>query len=651
MMADRRRYYIMFHPAIYNLMELSGTACTSPYAILSYLTGRNATSAIHEDNYLDFLHFDAKKLRGEILEYFGMENYASYYIANQLALADPGAAIILADSRRRQPDEIIRLFGRKPDGVFISTISSSFPTAVAATLPLNHARIPVILGGIHVSTSSRDVDTFLRNQAPFPRLITHVKGAGDAAVIARIVGDIRAGALQPEYIGTRTIENGIWGHPNVSALPPMPLRFFRKLPVAGAFLGDLLRIKVTTPYLGCPYSCRFCSISTLPRNQRIFSYRHAEDFVNELEHFQKEKHSFTNRLFFFLPDNLLLARNKLEAILDLIIQRNLKLNYAAQISINVAEDEALLKKLRLSGASHFFIGFESLNIRNLEYIGKEAVRRIRRSGMGVSEYYAACIRNIIRHGISIHGAFIIGLPYDYFHSLSDHTGREIARFCIQNRIGLQPASLTALPGSITFMEQQEAGTLLYGTPGSMDYLISLCLTDLSEMNQIVPAELKSSPLVVAYMVYDAVRRVGSSRTALFNAAYMATQAWLHPTKAGKRIPLERFWGLCAAAVFQLGASAYKELGESLVRSGNGIRGTFERLYDQEKNPEVKHLFRHFIQAFRGKGGPPVTASPVNGNSGEPLSPAVSSFLSHPAACSNDHEKHGCSADGRRNADI
>lgn len=589
----------MFHPAAFNLMDLSEKGIASPFELVTYLTGRDA-QALGRDNFLNYLHFDEQKIRGEILEYFGMENYASYYIANQLAKADIHAKIILADNRRRQMDEIIRKAHSNPQAVFISTISSNFPTAVAAALPLNFARIPVILGGIHVSTSSKDIDTFLRKHAPFPDLIACVKGAGDTATITRITADIRKGALQPEYIGTHTMENAIWGNPNVVELPAMPLQFFRKIPVIGVQLGKGLRIHVTTPYLGCPYSCRFCSISSLPRNQRAFSSRRPEDFLDELTHIQQKKPSFQNRFFFFLPDNLLLAKKNLEAILDGIIKRNLNLNYAAQVSINVAEDETLLKKLRLSGASHFFIGFESLDMRNLEYIGKNAINAIRRSGLSVSEYYSACIRNIIGHGISVHGAFITGLPFDYFHSMDDHTGRDIAAFCIQNKIGLQPASFTALPGSITFREQLEQGTLLYTPPDSMNYLLSLSLADLSEMNLAVPPSLKSSPLVVAYMVYDAVRRVGAGRTAFYNAACMGFKAWQYPTQAGRFNLRERVGGVAAAMLFQLGASAYKELGESLAFSRVGIRGTFERLFDQEKDPEVKQMFHKFVARFKHK---------------------------------------------------
>jgi len=591
------KYYIMYHPIAFQVMDKVGEPDFTPIDLISYLSGLDA-SELNENNYLDFVNFDLTKGRSGILDHFGIENYSSYYIANQISIAAPDAKVVLTDGRRRCLDRVIKEEGKKPEAVFITTISSNFPTAVAASIPLNHAKIPVIIGGIHVSTSPLEVETFIKAFVPHPELISQVRGAGDSDVIKALISDIGKGTLKPEYNGFLSVENGVWGSENVIAMPEMGLEFFRKLPFIGHYLAKNSRLNVSTPYVGCPFSCRFCSISTLSKNQRKFISRKPEDFLSELKAIQEDGTSLKNRFFFFLPDNFLLGGKKLEEILDGIIDSDLKLNYAVQISIDAAEDKKLLEKMRLSGASHFFIGLESLDIRNLEYIGKNAVKGIKKSGLTVSEYYSMQIRKIIDHGISVHGAFICGLPYDYFNSLDDHTGREIASFCIRNRIGIQPGSLTDLPGSVNFLESQKEKTCLYGEAGTMDYLLALSITDLSEMNRKVPDSLKNSPLVVAYMVYDAVKRVGSNYNSIRSALYMAGKAWRSPTKCGRLSLNDRFLDSLGAIAFQLGVSAYKDVGEALVHSGNGIKGTFERLYEFEKSQVVKEIFKEYVEKFK-----------------------------------------------------
>ena len=154
----------------------------------------------------------------------------------------------------------------------------------------------------------------------------------------------------------------------------------------------------------------------------------------------------------------------------------------------------------------FEIGFESLDLRNLKAINKNAVHEIRKSGLSASGYYAKQIAKIQEYGIAIQGSFMFGLPFDRFDSPTSNTGTEVARFCVTNRISLMAGCYSATPGAKMFQDSLDEGTWLYGIPGSMEYLRSLCLADHGEMN-IRPGEaLMGSPLIVGMMALEALRR-------------------------------------------------------------------------------------------------------------------------------------------------
>jgi len=591
----KNNYYIVHNPVTFNLMDLIDDIST-PQDILSFLTNLDS-SELNKKNYLDFLKFDLNKQRKGKVETWAMESYAAYYIANQIARLRPDSEVILSDDKRRTLDDIIQEKG-KPEAVFITSMSSNFPTAVATSLPLNHAEIPVIVGGIHVSAIPEDVNTFIRAHAVSPELISQVRGAGDSKVLTGVLKDIQVGSLKSEYIGYETIEDGVWSSKNVAAMEPMNLGILSQFPVLG-WLGRYFTLNVTTPYLGCPYSCNFCAISSLPVEQRKFQTRSPEDFVAELKEKQSNGVSFQNRAFFFLPDNLLMGGKKLEQILDLMIDSDLKINYGTQVSIEVATNKGLLEKLRESGASHFFIGFESLDLRNLEHIEKNVVKDIRRSGLGVKDYYAQQIQKIQDKGISVHGSFIFGLPYDYFNGLDDHSGIEVVDFCRKHHIGVHITSITDLPGSKDFQESQESRRGLYGPAGTLNYLLSLCICDTKETNRIIPYDsLYQSPFVVSYIAYDTARRIGSNKNALRNGLHMMRKAFNSPTMRGKENISERCFDAFGGFSTQIIAAMERVVHEEVVSSTNEYKGSFERLYDLEKNLEIREMFKDVVQQFR-----------------------------------------------------
>jgi radical SAM superfamily enzyme YgiQ (UPF0313 family) len=593
---DFDKYYIMYDPTAVDLMDKIGKDHFGVVDVVEYLTG-NKLEQCDESNYTAFLTFNTNLLRKGMLKHMAIEPYSSYYIANQICRVDQDAGVILADDNRRTIGQIIDREGRKPVAVFISVISSNFPTACAAIMVLNRAGIPVVIGGIHVSTSPNDIETYIGRYLPRPELVSQVIGAGDISTMKDIISDIARSDMKKEYHGETPIEDGVWGCERVEELPKITPYFMNKFPIIGPILSRFIETNVSTPFLGCPYSCTFCSISSFPKEKRRFTSRSPKDFTGELLEKQKNGANFKNRFYFISPDNLLVGGKKLHDVLDEMIKSPLAINYAAQISIEVAEDEKLLEKLRLSGASHFFIGLESLDVRNLEYVGKNIISRMKKEGKTPEEFYASRIKKIQDYGISVHGAFMFGMPYDYFNSLEDHSGKRVIEFCKKNKIGIQPTCLNNLPGSLDFIKGIEKDELIYGNPGSTDFFCSLTIADLTESNRTIPDALFNSPLVAFYMLYDTMKNIGAYFNTIGLAYFMSTKAWKQPTSKGFLTWKNRMVDAFAGVGFQLGCSAYYELYKELASSTPWVRGAFERLYGFEKNPEIRKMFRKYIEEF------------------------------------------------------
>jgi radical SAM superfamily enzyme YgiQ (UPF0313 family) len=225
----------------------------------------------------------------------------------------------------------------------------------------------VVMGGIHVSIHPEEA-------AAHADCVV----CGEAEdVWPQLLADYRRGRLKARYRQENLI--------NMGREFPVPRR-------------DLLRqgcyITRSTIQMmrGCPFDCEFCSVTAF--SGREFRARPVDAFVNEFR-------ALPDRFVFVVDDNILSKKKVAEQLFEQM--RDSGKWWGSQVTISVADDDALLKKMARAGCKSLFIGFESLDQNNLIDMGKKFVRAHKNEDR---------IKRIQDHGIGILGSFIVGLDGD-----------------------------------------------------------------------------------------------------------------------------------------------------------------------------------------------------------------------------------------------
>ena len=189
---------------------------------------------------------------------------------------------------------------------------------------------------------------------------------------------------------------------------------------------------------GCHNRCRFCYLSTAGV-QQPYQMRDVEQVVAEFA-------AADQPYGVFLDNNLGSRPEYLRALCRRL--RPLEKIWSAAVTIDVADDPALVREMALAGCTGVFIGFESLTDQNLTDARKQTPR--------VAEY-ASRVRKLHDHGIQVNGSFVFGF---------DHDGPDcFARTCdwIESH-RLECATfhiLTPYPGTPLFRQLECEGRLLH----------------------------------------------------------------------------------------------------------------------------------------------------------------------------------------------
>jgi radical SAM superfamily enzyme YgiQ (UPF0313 family) len=302
----------------------------------------------------------------------------------------------------------------RPDLVGVTAFTSQAPRAYEVAAMFRGWGVPVVMGGIHAT---------MRQKEAASRVDVVVTGEAEG-VWPRVLKDAAHGALKPLYAAAH------------EEMEDTPLARHDLLPTGYKFGA----IQTTR---GCPLNCTFCSVSAF--NGRKYRRRSVGDVVAEFK-LIKEKHVLV------VDDNLIGTRRdhiaRAKDLFRAMIEADLGKEWVCQATINMADDEELLRLARRAGCAGAFIGFESTSDEGLIEVHKKY-------NIQKGRDFRASVQRIQRHGITVAGSFVMGLDID-----RPGIGKQIA--VTADRYGvdiLNVLCLTPLPGTDLWKTMEAEGRI------------------------------------------------------------------------------------------------------------------------------------------------------------------------------------------------
>lgn len=198
---------------------------------------------------------------------------------------------------------------------------------------------------------------------------------------------------------------------------------------------------------GCPYDCEFCSITML--NGRRPRAKSTDQFITEL-----------NRLYELgwrggvsvVDDNFIGNKRKLKedtlpALIKWSKEKKYPFFFITEVSINLADDEQLMKLMVEAGFNSIFVGIETPNNESLNECGKK---------QNLKRDLIQSVNRLQKNGMLVSGGFIVGFDNDTENIFDDQIDF-IQRSGIPNAmVGL----LNAPTGTKLYNRMRDEGRLL-----------------------------------------------------------------------------------------------------------------------------------------------------------------------------------------------
>jgi hypothetical protein len=298
-------------------------------------------------------------------------------------------------NRRVRPDRIIREI-RKAGGRaligFVGVQSNQFFRAVDLARPFLAAKLPVCIGGFHISGCIAMLPEMPKELVEAQQMgISFFAGEAEDGRLDEVLRDAWNGALKPLY-------NHMDDLPALEGEPPplLPRNVVRRTSGTVSSI-DLGR--------GCPYQCSFCTIINVQgRKSRVRS-------ADDLESAVRENYAQGIKRFFITDDNL--ARNsRWEELFDRMIKmkvdEGMDIGFTIQVDTLCHKIPNFIEKATKGGARRIFIGLENINPDNL-IAAKKRQNKI--------TDYREMLQKWRNHGAITCAGYILGFPGDTKESI------------------------------------------------------------------------------------------------------------------------------------------------------------------------------------------------------------------------------------------
>ncbi len=292
-----------------------------------------------------------------------------FSLAPPLALATLAAYIPEKHDVELVDENVSSLGSKDYDLVAISCTTDTIVRGYEIAKKYREKGAKVVMGGIHVSLLPNEAINYCDSVV-----------IGEAeSVWKNVLNDFENNSLKKFYYGERL--------PMVNM--PVPRReLYKKRYV----------VQNIETARGCPFHCEFCSVSAF--SGETYRQRPIEEVIEEIQTI-KERH------ILFVDDNLLgIGKDNKERAIKMCNElKPFNKRALAQVSMNVADDDEVLKAFSDANITGLFIGIESLNVENLKQM---------RKGVNLARVsdYKKIIKKIHDYGMIVQGSFIFGYDYD-----------------------------------------------------------------------------------------------------------------------------------------------------------------------------------------------------------------------------------------------